>query len=225
MEAPTEPSSKGLACAAAPASTPAHLISRGVTVSGVRVGGLTAEPARQRITASFLQPIRIATPKGVRTIDPAQAGAVADVDAGLSAALSAMPGSDVAVPVQYSAERAAGIVSDLAARFDRRAINATVTDGLVVRASAAWHSAGAALVPPRAEVSAVGARLLGAEVLGGGLTHLVVHDRDAVDGGPDAHGQLSGRRGRAAERRRRHGGLGASCRRSDASSGTPPAEE
>jgi lipoprotein-anchoring transpeptidase ErfK/SrfK len=117
----------GLACAAAPASTPAHLISRGVTVSGVRVGGLTAEPARQRITASFLQPIRIASPKGVTTVDPAQAGAVADVDVGLSAALAAMPGRDVAVPVQYSAERAAVIVSDLAARFDKPAIDATVT--------------------------------------------------------------------------------------------------
>jgi lipoprotein-anchoring transpeptidase ErfK/SrfK len=116
----------GLACAAAPASTPAHLIARGVTVSGVGVGGMTAEPARQRITASLLLPIRIATPKGVTSVDPGRAGAVADVDAAVTAALSAHPGRRITAPVQYSAARAAGIVSDLASRFDRAAVDATV---------------------------------------------------------------------------------------------------
>src|SRR4051794_5229589 len=118
--------SAGLACAAAPASTPAHLIAHGVTVSGIRVGGLTAEPARERINAALAQPIRISTPRGARTIDPARAGAVADVDAGLTSALAALPGRKVTVPVEYSAERAAGIVSDLAAEFDSPAVDATV---------------------------------------------------------------------------------------------------
>ena len=36
----------GLACAAAPASEPTALIPDGVTVAGVQVGGLSAEPAR-----------------------------------------------------------------------------------------------------------------------------------------------------------------------------------
>ncbi|HST13744.1 MAG TPA: L,D-transpeptidase family protein [Gaiellaceae bacterium] len=118
--------SAGLACAAAPASTPAHLIAHGVTVSGIRVGGMSAEPARQRITASLLLPIRIVTPAGVTTVDPARAGFVADVDAGLASALAAAPGRRITVPVEYSAGRAAGIVSNLAARFDRPAIDATV---------------------------------------------------------------------------------------------------
>jgi lipoprotein-anchoring transpeptidase ErfK/SrfK len=116
----------GLACAAAPASTPAHLIARGVTVSSVRVGGLTAEPARQRIVAALLRPIQVNTPKGVTTIDPARTGAVADVDGAVTAALSARPGRSVTVPVQYSPTRAAGIVGDLAAKFDRPAVDATV---------------------------------------------------------------------------------------------------
>jgi lipoprotein-anchoring transpeptidase ErfK/SrfK len=116
----------GLACAAAPASTPAHLIARGVTVSGVRVGGLTAEPARQRVTASLLRPIRIATPEGVTNVEPARLGAVADVDAAVTAALIARPRLGVTVPVEYSAARAAGIVSDLAARFDRPPVDASV---------------------------------------------------------------------------------------------------
>jgi lipoprotein-anchoring transpeptidase ErfK/SrfK len=118
--------SAGLACAAAPASTPAHLIARGVTVSGVRVGGMTAEPARQRITASLLLPIRIATPTGVTTLDPARVGVVADIDAGLASALAAAPGRRLTMPVRYSGARAAGIVGDLAAKFDKAAIDATV---------------------------------------------------------------------------------------------------
>jgi lipoprotein-anchoring transpeptidase ErfK/SrfK len=118
--------SAGLACAAAPASTPAHLIAHGVTVSGIRVGGMTAEPARQRITASFLLPIRISTPTGETTVDPARAGAVADVDAALASALGARPRRSVTVPVQYSAARASEIVSDLAEKFDEPAIDATV---------------------------------------------------------------------------------------------------
>ena len=116
----------GLACAAAPASTPAHSIAHGVTVSGVRVGGLTAEPARQRIAASLLRPIQISTPNGVTRIDPARTGAVADVDGAVTSALSTLPGGSVTVPVQYSPTRTAGIVSDLAAKFDRPAIDATV---------------------------------------------------------------------------------------------------
>jgi len=118
--------SAGLACAAAPASTPAHLIARGVTVSGVPVGGLTAEPARDRITTSLALPIRIATPGGVTTVDPARAGAVADVDAGLASAFAARPGAGVTVPVRYSVGRVAEIAGDLAARFERPPIDATV---------------------------------------------------------------------------------------------------
>jgi lipoprotein-anchoring transpeptidase ErfK/SrfK len=146
--------SAGLACAAAPASTPAHLIAHGVTVSGVRVGGLTAEPARERIDASLTRPIRISTPRGARTIDPARAGAVADVDAALTSALAALPGRKVTVPVEYSSERAAGIVSDLAAEFDTPAVDATVTGA---------DAAGPQFTPPKEGV-AVDRRTMGAAI-------------------------------------------------------------
>ena len=88
---------------------------------------MTAVPARDRITAALLSPIQITTPNGVTTIDPARAGAVADIDAALAAALAARPGRSLTVPVEYSADRAATIVSDLAATFDTPAVNATVT--------------------------------------------------------------------------------------------------
>ncbi len=116
----------GLACAAAPASTPTRTIPGGVTVAGIRVGGLTAEPARQRIETSFLRPLRILTPHGVATVDPARAGAAVDVDAAVASALSATPRSSIAVPVSYSPKLAAQIVDGLAKRFDRAPVSASV---------------------------------------------------------------------------------------------------
>ncbi|MGZ4338941.1 MAG: L,D-transpeptidase family protein [Gaiellaceae bacterium] len=118
--------SAGLACAAAPASTPTHTIPRGVTVAGIRVGGLTAEPARRRIDQSFLRPLRIVTPRGVASVDPARAGAVVDVNAAVASALSATPRSSIAAPVRYSTERAARIVAGLAKRYDKAPVDAAV---------------------------------------------------------------------------------------------------
>ena len=146
--------SAGLACAAAPASTPAHLIARGVTVSGVRVGGMTAEPARDRITASVARPVRIATPAGVMSVDPARVGAVADVDAALTSALAARPGLRLKVPVEYSADRTAEIVSDFAKRFDKPAVSATVIGA---------DASGPLFTPARAGV-AVERRTMGAAI-------------------------------------------------------------
>jgi lipoprotein-anchoring transpeptidase ErfK/SrfK len=116
----------GLACAAAPASTPTRTIPAGVTVAGIHVGGLTAEPARHRIETSFSRALRIVTPRGVATVDPARAGAVVDVDAAVASALTATPRSGIAVPVRYSPKLAAQIVDGLAKRFDRAPVNATV---------------------------------------------------------------------------------------------------
>lgn len=174
----------GLACAAAPASTPAHLIARGVTVSGVRVGGMTAVPARDRITASLMSPIQIATPAGVRKVDPARAGAVADIDAALASALAARPGLRLTVPVEYSADRAGTIVSDLAARFDRPAVSATVTGA---------DADGPVFSPAKAGV-AVDRRTMGAaigDLLRSGertrlalLTNVVLPKRTAAGFGP-----------------------------------------
>ena len=45
----------GLACAQAPASEPTPLVPPGVTVAGLRVGGLSAEPARAHKWRAVLQ--------------------------------------------------------------------------------------------------------------------------------------------------------------------------
>jgi lipoprotein-anchoring transpeptidase ErfK/SrfK len=116
----------GLACAAAPASTPTSVVPRGVEVSGIAVGGLTAEPARERVAAAFSRPVTVLF-KGERTaIDPTKAGARADVDAAIASALSTTPHSRIRVPVAYSSRKARAIVAALAKKYDRAPVAAKV---------------------------------------------------------------------------------------------------
>jgi lipoprotein-anchoring transpeptidase ErfK/SrfK len=116
----------GLACAAAPASQPTSVIPAGVSISGVRVGGLSAEPARARIEAAFDRPMTIEFRGRARTVAPAQVTATPALSASVSSALSATPGSRIALPVRYSPARVASLVRSLARRYDRPAVNATV---------------------------------------------------------------------------------------------------
>ena len=117
----------GLACAAAPASTPTRTVPLGVRVAGITVGGLSAEPARLKIETVFNRWLRIVYDGKTNWVDPASAGAKVDVDAAVTSALAATPGSRIAVPVAYSREKAAKIVAALARRYDRRAVDSRVT--------------------------------------------------------------------------------------------------
>ena len=116
----------GLACAAAPASTPTRSIPLGVTVSGVSVGGMSSEPARARIEATFERSIRVTFQHRNIWIRPEQLGAGLSVDAAVTSALAATPGSRIALPVRYSRKEVAAIVVRLAHRFDRAAVDSTV---------------------------------------------------------------------------------------------------
>jgi lipoprotein-anchoring transpeptidase ErfK/SrfK len=117
----------GLACAAAPASTPSPLIAPGVTVSGVRIGGLSAEPARARVELAFSQPVTIHTPGGLVRVTPEEVGANSSITAAVSSALAATPGSRIALPIRLSNARIAALVQKLARRYDRAPVDATVT--------------------------------------------------------------------------------------------------
>src|SRR5262249_26366450 len=117
----------GLACAAAPASTPTSSVPLGVKVAGIRVGGLSAEPARLKIETAFNRWLRIVYDGKTNWVNPASAGAKVDVDAAVSSALAATPGSQIAVPVAYSRAKAARIVAVLAKRYDRPAVDSRVT--------------------------------------------------------------------------------------------------
>jgi len=92
----------GLACAAAPASQPTRTIPAGVSVAGIRVGNLSAEPARARIEAAFSRSVTIRYRGAATVVAPEQVGANLSVDAAVSSALAATPRSRIALPVRYS---------------------------------------------------------------------------------------------------------------------------
>jgi lipoprotein-anchoring transpeptidase ErfK/SrfK len=117
----------GLACAAAPASTPTRSIPLGVSVSGVPVGGLSAEPARARVEAAFERSIRVTFQHRNIWIPPERLGAGLSVDAAVTSALAATPGSRIALPVRYSGKQVAAVVRRLARSFDYAAVDSTVT--------------------------------------------------------------------------------------------------
>ena len=116
----------GAACAQAPASQPTSLIPAGVSVSGIPIAGLSAVPARERITAAFGRPLRIEFHSITTTVSPASLGARVSVNAAVSSAFAATPGSRIALPVRSSAARTARLVRVLARRYNRPAVNTQV---------------------------------------------------------------------------------------------------
>jgi len=116
----------GLACAAAPAADRTPPIPPRVSVSGVHVGGLTAEPARARIDAAFARPVTVVFGSARTTIQTSALGARVDVDAAVSSALAATPGSRIALPVRYSSAKAGRVVAGLAKRFGRAPVDSRV---------------------------------------------------------------------------------------------------
>ena len=117
----------GLACANAPTSAPTPLIAPGVTVSGVRIGGLSAEPARARIEHAFSRAVTIAAPGRTVRISPQRVGARSSIDAAVTSALTATPRSSLRLPVRFSQARIASIVASIARRYDRAPVSARVT--------------------------------------------------------------------------------------------------
>jgi lipoprotein-anchoring transpeptidase ErfK/SrfK len=116
----------GLACAAAPASTPTRTIPAGVSVGGIAVGGLSAEPARATVERAFGRPVRVRSSDATVSVRPEALGAGLSVDTAVGAALSATPYSEIALPVRSSQAKIAAVVASLAKRYDRPATDATV---------------------------------------------------------------------------------------------------
>ncbi len=123
----------GLACAAAPASTPTRTIPAGVSVGGIAVGGLSAEPARAVVERAFGRPVRVRSSDATVSVRPEALGAGLSVDTAVGAALAATPHSRIALPVRSSHAKIAAVVASLAKRYDRPAIDATVVGATTSR--------------------------------------------------------------------------------------------
>ncbi|HEV8463233.1 MAG TPA: L,D-transpeptidase family protein [Gaiellaceae bacterium] len=121
----------GLAAAASPAAQRTHTIPAGVTVGGLKLGGMSAVPARDAIAAAYTRPISVVYGNREETIEPSDLNARVDLDAAVTAALDTTRRS-IPVNVTYSRARARQVVDALAKRF-----NVAPTAARVVGATAA----------------------------------------------------------------------------------------
>ena len=89
----------GLGLSAPTASPPPALIPAGVKIAEVRVGGLSAEPARARVRAWFERPLRFHFGDKRFRVTPGRLGAWANLDGAVARALRAAPGQRVPLEV------------------------------------------------------------------------------------------------------------------------------
>jgi lipoprotein-anchoring transpeptidase ErfK/SrfK len=115
------------AFAAAPsAEHPAVPIPNGVTVDGVRIGGLTSEPARTRLRAAFDRPLRFVF-RGQRwTARPSRFSASSDVEDAITRALQAEPGAELELDVTSSERQVRSYVRYLDRRFAHKPVDSEV---------------------------------------------------------------------------------------------------
>jgi hypothetical protein len=115
-----------LGVAAPDAARKPVVIAPGVTVAGVKVGGMTSEPARARIERAFGRPLRLAFGKKRWRISPRYLGASAAVDGAVTRALRAGPRARVNLTVTPETARIRRYVQRLDRLFAREPVNATV---------------------------------------------------------------------------------------------------
>jgi hypothetical protein len=113
-----------LACAAAPGAARMPTIPPGVIVSGVYLGDLTSEPAREQLSAGFDRPIRVVRGSQHWFASPQRLGAGAAIDDAVNKALAARPGTEIAVDVRWSAKKVRRFVERVARDVDQPAVDA-----------------------------------------------------------------------------------------------------
>jgi lipoprotein-anchoring transpeptidase ErfK/SrfK len=109
---------------AAPSSARLPTVAPGVTVNGVRVGGLGSESARAVVRTTFGEPLTIRYGGDQWTVSPERLGVRASVDRAVRRALDAGPRSAVALPVTVSTRAVQAYVQDLHRRYARPAVDA-----------------------------------------------------------------------------------------------------
>lgn len=103
---------------AAPAALPA-----GVTIAGVRVGGLPPAAAYAAVRAAFGVPVSLILDERMTLVAPARIGAVAYARSAVSAAAAAAPGTRVPLRVEVRQGPLRSYLAGVAARTDKAPVN------------------------------------------------------------------------------------------------------
>ena len=110
--------------AAAPAAgqNPTPIVS-GVTVYGVEVGGLTSEPARERLRAAFERPVTFVLGEKTWQVGPGAFGGSAAVDDAVTHALAARRGGELELELAFHEPTIAAYVRRLDKRYSEPAVD------------------------------------------------------------------------------------------------------
>jgi lipoprotein-anchoring transpeptidase ErfK/SrfK len=140
-----------LGVAAPDAARKPVVIAPGVTAAGVKVGGLTSEPARTRIEKAFGRPLRLVSGRKRWRISPRYLGANAAVDEAVARALRAAPRARVNLQVSATRPRIRRYVQRLDRLFSREPVDAAVVG--VKRGRPAFSPAKPGLAVRRSEMT------------------------------------------------------------------------
>jgi lipoprotein-anchoring transpeptidase ErfK/SrfK len=140
-----------LGVAAPDAARKPVVIAPGVKVSGIKVGGLTSEPARTRIEKAFARPLRLSFGEKRWRISPRYLGANAAVDEAVARALRAGPRARLNLRVTGTRPRIRRYVRRLDRLFSREPISSAVVG--VVGGRPAFSPAKSGLAVRREEMT------------------------------------------------------------------------
>src|SRR5207245_7401654 len=99
-------------------------ISPGVRAGAIPLGGLTSEPARAKLEATFARAIRVTHGTRRWWASPQRLGAGAAIDSTVSTALGAQPGAHVDLHARWSGSSVRKFVDAVAKSFDRKPVDA-----------------------------------------------------------------------------------------------------
>jgi hypothetical protein len=116
----------GIACAAAPAAEQLQTFAPGVRIFGTHVGGLTIDPARNRVQHALERPISVVYRGDMMTVAPGTFEADASVDRALQRALTARARARVGLRVTYSDDAVERYVATLARAYNRAPRSAAI---------------------------------------------------------------------------------------------------
>jgi lipoprotein-anchoring transpeptidase ErfK/SrfK len=101
-------------------------VAAGVTVGGVRVGGLTSAAAQARVDAAVKRPLRLVGAGRVFTVSPQRLGARPQLRRAIGQALRAQPYRSVELGVLVDQRKLDALVETLAKRVRRPAVDAEI---------------------------------------------------------------------------------------------------
>jgi len=99
------------------------LVPEGVTLAGVRIGGLDADAAAEAVTQAFDLPISLRFAKTRIEISPSLLGVSVPVEAAIAKALTVQPNTTLALRASVDNQLVRAFVAKLANRFDRQPVS------------------------------------------------------------------------------------------------------